>query len=174
MKLIDKVISGGQTGVDQAALVAAKRCGIPTGGTAPLGFMTEEGPRRSVLLGFGLVECGSSEYPARTLCNVRDSDATLLIAPARMGRGSSLTYDMCIRERKHVRRFRCEYLFMRVSSMQPDVRLLIEWLYEQAERCGRPLVLNIAGPRESTRIGVTDECEAFLRDLFRDISRRWK
>jgi len=173
MKLIDKVISGGQTGVDQAALVAAKRCGIPTGGTAPLGFMTEEGPRRSVLLGFGLVECGSSGYPARTLCNIKDADATLLITPMMMGRGSRLTYSLCIQERKPVRVFYCENLFMRVTSMQPDVRDLIDWLILRQNKLFHPLILNVAGTRESTRIGVTDECEAFLRDLFRHIRRTW-
>ena len=42
--MIGKIISGGQTGVDQAALRAAKACGIPTGGWAPKGWRTEDGP----------------------------------------------------------------------------------------------------------------------------------
>ena len=43
--MIDRVISGGQTGADQAGWRAAKASGIPTGGWMPKGFLTEDGPR---------------------------------------------------------------------------------------------------------------------------------
>src|SRR5689334_14024553 len=74
--MLDKVISGGQTGADQAALRAARAAGIPTGGWVPLGWLTEDGPAPR-LADFGLVEMPTSDYRARTEQNVRDSDATL-------------------------------------------------------------------------------------------------
>ena len=43
--MLQRVISGGQTGVDQAALRAAKAAGLETGGWMPLGWLTEECPR---------------------------------------------------------------------------------------------------------------------------------
>jgi len=71
-----KVISGGQTGVDQIGLMAATEMGIETGGTAPKGFKTETGSDES-LADFGLSESSSSGYPARTEDNVRNSDGTV-------------------------------------------------------------------------------------------------
>jgi hypothetical protein len=58
--MIQRVISGGQTGVDQAALRAAKACGIPTGGWCPLGFLTEAGPMPA-LADFGLAEMPTAD-----------------------------------------------------------------------------------------------------------------
>lgn len=75
--MIQKVISGGQTGVDQLGLQAAKALGIPTGGTAPLGFWTEAGAEPELGKEFGLVE-GPAGYTNRTLKNVLDSDGTIL------------------------------------------------------------------------------------------------
>jgi hypothetical protein len=43
--MLDRIISGGQTGADQAGWRAARACGVPTGGFMPLGFLTEGGPR---------------------------------------------------------------------------------------------------------------------------------
>lgn len=67
-----KVISGGQTGVDQAALRAARAAGLPTGGWACKGWVTEAGPA-PWLADFGLVECPWPGYPARTRWNVGDA-----------------------------------------------------------------------------------------------------
>jgi hypothetical protein len=38
--MIERVISGGQTGADQAGWRAARAAGIPTGGFMPKGFLT--------------------------------------------------------------------------------------------------------------------------------------
>ena len=69
--------SGGQTGADQGALCAGHLLDIPTGGWAPLGWRTDDGPEPG-LAAFGLVEAGSADYPTRTHLNVRDSDGTLI------------------------------------------------------------------------------------------------
>src|SRR5262245_35594312 len=85
-----KIISGGQTGADQGALLAARDLGLPTGGTAPQGWMTETGPQELLLKSFGLIECERRGYPARTRKNVLDADGTLIVGPYRTG-GSALT-----------------------------------------------------------------------------------
>lgn len=71
-----QVISGGQTGADRAGLECARDLGLETGGTAPKGYRTENGPDVS-LRDFGLVESHSASYPDRTRANVRNSDATI-------------------------------------------------------------------------------------------------
>jgi hypothetical protein len=74
--MIDKIISGGQTGADRAGLEAARALGIATGGFAPRGFLTEAGPDSS-LATFGLVETSSAGYRSRTRLNARHSDGTV-------------------------------------------------------------------------------------------------
>jgi hypothetical protein len=74
--MLDRVISGGQTGADQAGLRAARAAGIPTGGWAPLGWETEDGPS-PWLADFGLIECREPGYPARTRANVLEASATI-------------------------------------------------------------------------------------------------
>lgn len=90
--MIGKIISGGQTGVDQAALRAAKACGIPTGGWAPKGFRTEAGPA-PWLADFGLREHASADYPVRTRANCRDAGLTLILITreSELARGTALT-----------------------------------------------------------------------------------
>jgi Circularly permutated YpsA SLOG family len=63
-----KIVSGGQTGADQAGLRAARAAGIETGGWAPKGWDTEDGPA-PWLEDFGLIECPVTGYPARTEAN---------------------------------------------------------------------------------------------------------
>ena len=72
-----KVISGGQTGAEQGGLRAAKRLGLPTGGFAPKGWRTENGPAAWLGTEYGLQEHESSEYAPRTQANVLASDATV-------------------------------------------------------------------------------------------------
>jgi hypothetical protein len=75
MKL-KKIISGGQTGADREGLEQARKLGLETGGTAPLGWKTDEGPAPE-LADFGLVESSSSDYKPRTRANAKNSDCTL-------------------------------------------------------------------------------------------------
>src|SRR5262249_3920699 len=81
-----KVISGDQTGADMGALIAARELGLETGGFAPKGWQTENGPQEHILRGFGLIECEEPGYPARTRRNVAGSDATLLVGDYHRGK----------------------------------------------------------------------------------------
>src|SRR4051812_2998205 len=94
------VLSGGQAGVDQAALRAARAAGIPTGGWAARGWATEAGPA-PWLAAWGLKEAARPGYPARTGLNVRQSDATLLFDGG--GPGSALTVRECLRHARPLR-----------------------------------------------------------------------
>ena len=74
-----KVISGGQTGADQAGLIVAQRFGIPTGGWMPRGWKTATGANPQLAEAFGLRE-HTGDYADRTAANVRDSDGTIRFA----------------------------------------------------------------------------------------------
>ena len=75
--MVTKIISGGQSGADMAALLAGSNLGIETGGYAPQKYMTEYGSNYD-LKKYGLVETKSSSYPYRTRLNVDNSDGTLV------------------------------------------------------------------------------------------------
>jgi hypothetical protein len=75
--MLIKVISGGQTGIDRMSLEAARELGVPTGGSAPKDFLTEDGADPS-LQDLGLVALTKKEYKARTLKNVIDGDGTVI------------------------------------------------------------------------------------------------
>src|SRR6266851_4977853 len=85
-----KIISGGQTGVDRAALDVALELGIPCGGWCPKGRRAEDGriPKR-----YPLVETPTPAYPVRTEWNVRDSDGTLVLARGQASGGTALTIE---------------------------------------------------------------------------------
>src|SRR5436305_1193025 len=82
------IFSGGQTGVDRAALDVALELGIPCSGWCPRGRRAEDGtiPPR-----YPLQETRSLAYPVRTRWNVRDSDGTLILTRGRPDRGTALT-----------------------------------------------------------------------------------
>src|SRR4051812_31809938 len=75
--MLERIISGGQTGADQAGWRAARAYGIPTGGAMPKGFLTEDGPRPDFAGLYRAVELPSTSPFARTKFNVLDADGTL-------------------------------------------------------------------------------------------------
>lgn len=94
-----KVISGGQTGVDQIALEVAMDLGLETGGWMPKGFLTEDGHRPEMRELYGMEESNSSDYPTRTELNVCEGDITIILNRA-MGPGSRLTQRLCRKHKK--------------------------------------------------------------------------
>jgi Circularly permutated YpsA SLOG family len=92
---MDKIISGGQTGVDRAALDWARHFNIPHGGWCPAGRRAEDGV---IPADYNLVEMLTATYPERTEMNIRSADATLIIAPSILPtRGTSLTRKLCLK-----------------------------------------------------------------------------
>jgi hypothetical protein len=144
---IEKVISGGQSGADQGGLEAARRAGIPTGGFAPEGFLTEDGPQPELAARYGLEEC-SGGYDDRTVRNVRAGDATVLFARKPGSDGTRLTLDTLARLRKpHI--------------INPTAAKLRDFLADHDVR-----VLNVAGNRESVAPGLAAEVEHLLYEAF--------
>jgi hypothetical protein len=146
---VHKIISGGQTGVDRAALDVALSLGIDHGGWCPHGRRAEDGviaPR------YRLTETESSDYAVRTKRNVEDSDATLILARGTLTSGTELTCKTALRCEKP-----CAVVDLDGS---PDAESVREWLRGNAAR-----VLNVAGPRESTSPGVYEAACEFLREL---------
>ncbi len=89
-----RIISGGQTGADQAALDAAIALDIPHGGWLPKGRKTEQGP---LPLRYDLRESGSSRYRDRTEKNILAADGTLIFSFGPLTGGSALTEALAIR-----------------------------------------------------------------------------
>jgi hypothetical protein len=145
--MLEKVISGGQTGVDQAALDAAGRAGVPCGGWCPKDRWSEAGP---IDARYPLVETPSADPALRTEWNVRDSDATLIIARGRLTGGTALT-----RRLADARRKPCLVVDPRDESAPQAIR---QWLTEHEIR-----ILNVAGPRESDHPGIHAQALELLR-----------
>jgi hypothetical protein len=96
--MLQKIISGGQTGADRAALDFAIEYNIPHGGWCPRGRKAEDGPLTAKYL---LAETPSSSYPQRTEWNVRDSDGSVIFSIASvLTGGSKKTIDFAIKHKK--------------------------------------------------------------------------
>lgn len=141
------VISGGQTGVDRAALDAAIFCGVSHGGWCPRGRLAEDGP---IPRHYQLRETRSAKYFIRTRKNVVDSDATLILCRGPLSGGTELTARLA---QQHGR----PLLVVDVVGGQPDVDHVRRWL--ATHRVG---VLNVAGPRASTHAGIGQQAYDFL------------
>lgn len=159
---VDKVISGGQTGVDQAALRAAVRLGIPTGGFAPRGYVTLEGPKPNLLRGYGLVALPGG-YAQRTEQNVRGSDGTLRIASNFRSAGEKLTKLMTMEHKKPRFDVLIDSDWLHNEEMKAvAARAIRAWFRQFKVR-----VLNVAGNSEQTSPGIGAIAEAFLFDVLR-------
>jgi predicted Rossmann-fold nucleotide-binding protein len=156
MRLV-QVISGGQTGVDQAAWRAAQRAGLETGGSMPLGFLTEEGPRPEFGQRFQARALASEDPDERTRENVARSDATLVLVGFAADRGTNVTLMACqaLGKPHHFATIPVE------GDESTMVRELLAWLEFELV-----VVLNVAGPRESSEPGIGTRAEAFLGQVF--------
>jgi putative molybdenum carrier protein len=162
-----KIISGGQTGVDQAALRAAQKCGLICGGWCPPGRECESG---MIPAEFPLQETPSDrstdapEIPRsqRTVWNVRDSDATLILPPQSLGEqdpGPNLTKQCAVRYGRPL--LVCDPWD---RSAQAKVE---QWLQ------AHPIeILNVAGPSEETITGIGDRVYELLALLFSECSNK--
>ena len=131
---LEQVISGGQTGVDRAALDAALELGLACGGWCPKGRLAEDG---TIPAKYPLQESPTANYAERTALNVKDSDGTLILAHGPLRGGTALTKTFAERYRRP-----CLIVDLRDAVLQQ----VSEWLRENSIR-----VLNVAGPRESSQ-----------------------
>lgn len=144
-----KVISGGQTGVDRAALDAALRLGYACGGWVPKGRRAEDGPIDQM---YPLSETKSSDYAVRTRQNVEDSDATLILTRGEPTDGTRDTLDLAQELGK-------PYHIVDLNRTKSPLAAL-RWLESK-----KPETLNVAGPRESTAPGIYADAEPFIAHL---------
>lgn len=157
-----KIVSGGQTGVDQGALEAAKELGLEFGGWAPHGWMAENGtiPEefRAAMREHPDMGSKANNYRERTKANVRDSEATLILTDALpVEGGTKLTRDVAVRLRRPH-----QVVAMGEPGAKEEAR---KWLlqFEGLET----MVLNVAGPRESKAPGIQARTKAFVLSLLK-------
>ncbi len=162
-----RVISGGQTGVDQAALRAAKDCGLEIGGWCPPGRVCEAGviPEE-----FPLRETEQERSPdapdvprsRRTEWNVRDSDATLVIGyrdrSARAANDPGTEWAIRCAARYGRPLLVCDF------DDQDAARKIEQWLAANGIK-----VLSVGGPSESSALGIGEKAYALLKGVFESL-----
>ena len=138
-----KIISGGQTGVDRAALDVALENGIECGGWCPAGRLDELGriPDR-----YPLKELEHGSFAARTLHNVKDSDGTVIIYFETLRGGSSQTVQFCIEEQKPH-----QIIDAAKMSTEDAAKVVVDLVRKR-----KIDILNVAGPRQSEWPGGYD------------------
>lgn len=154
--MIRKVITGGQSGVDQGGWRAARAAGLETGGLMPPGFWTEDGFRPDLASGFGAEEMENwqstpraEQLRERTRSNVRSAGLVLWYGP-----GRSPGYHAT---RKAAREHGVP---MKGCGSGPGIMARL------IRGAGPPAALMIAGPRESRCPGIGRAAEDYFRELF--------
>ena len=144
-----KIVSGGQTGVDRAALDVALERGYACGGWCPEGRRALDGV---IPLKYPLKETNSTQYEQRTRLNVQDSDATLILNFGKLGGGTLYTAEMAKQHHKP--------LLIVALDESTDPRQVADWIREHHIQ-----VLNVAGPREDGQGRIYSMATAFLRQV---------
>jgi predicted Rossmann fold nucleotide-binding protein DprA/Smf involved in DNA uptake len=151
-----KIVSGGQTGVDRAALDAAMSLGLPCGGWCPRGRRSEDG---RIPEAYPLVETSTSRYPERTERNVHEADGTLVLCWGRPRGGTALTVALARRHRRPV-------LVLDLSG-EPALEAVAAWIREHAIE-----VLNVAGPRAGEVPDIYQRARRYLEDALSGLTDR--
>src|SRR5262249_54242221 len=139
--MFTRIISGGQTGVDRAALDVALELGINCGGWCPRGRRAGGGPIPET---YPLGETPWDGYPQRTEWNVRDSDGTLILTQGESDRGTALTVQLAEQKKK-------PFLVIDLESNW-DIAAVRAWGERHQIR-----TLNVAGPRASSAPGIDEK-----------------
>jgi hypothetical protein len=156
--MLNKIISGGQTGADQAGWRAAKAFAIQTGGWMAHGFLTENGPCPAFSESFGAMESQAYSEPSQPASNVQDSDATIWFGLTTTP-GAYATVDACLRLGKPC------------MPLDPDASFdpshVAAWITENQIQ-----TLNVAGSGESEEPGIGDRVERFLSLVLQQLGHR--
>lgn len=145
---LEKIVSGGQTGVDRAALDVALALGMNCGGWCPHGRQAEDG---TIAPMYPLQETPLGDYAQRTEWNVRDSDGTLILTRGQPVGGTALTLAFTTQGNKPC---------LVIDLLERCTQSVYEWLQHHGIK-----VLNIAGPRESQQPGIYAEAVIFLEQV---------
>jgi hypothetical protein len=144
--IIQKIVSGGQTGVDRAALDVAMELGIPCGGWCPKGRLAMDGVIPSW---YPLQETQSADYAERTRLNVLDSDGTLILNVGKLTGGTAYTVDVASQNAK-------PFIVVQIDA-SPDPGAVIDWITQHDIHA-----LNVVGPRETEQAGIHTLASDFL------------
>ena len=151
---VAKIISGGQTGVDRAALDAGMESGLVVGGWCPKGRKAEDG---IIDEKYPLVETEEEDYSVRTEKNVLDSDGTLILNWGELCGGTKYTAQCAARHKKPL-------LIVDMDCAFNPLKV-VEWIHLH-----RVAIINVAGPRESKKPEAYDRTLEFLQSLFSRMS----
>jgi hypothetical protein len=158
--MLEKVISGGQTGVDQVAIMVASEYGLKTGGIMPEGWRTEGGPNPEFGQKYGLREGTSPEYPIRTEANVRNSDGTLRIALKLNSKGMRSTMNAIVKHRR-------PYFDVDLKIYEKDAEFLEkvkDWM-----NANNIKTLNMAGDEETKDNNIATSARLFIDKLMKKL-----
>ena len=154
--MLKRVISGGQTGADEAGLDAAEKAGIERGGYIPKGFLTENGPNPDLGRRHNLVETNTSSYVPRTHANAKWGDGTIRFATDFTTRGEICTLEGIKKAKK-------PWIDVDMNNPRPVEEVVI-WLKENKIE-----TLNVAGNRESSAPGLYNFVLEYLRKVFKSL-----
>ncbi|MGD8211735.1 MAG: putative molybdenum carrier protein [Desulfobacterales bacterium] len=151
--MIKRIVSGGQTGVDRAALDVAIKLGIAHGGWIPRGRLTENGPLPKK---YHLKETSSSRYAVRTEKNVVDTDGTLILSHGELTGGTEYTRKMAIRHGRP---------WLHIDLVQTAAfhaaTAINHWIQEK-----RIEILNVAGARTSEDPAIYSDTLKILESVY--------
>jgi len=151
--MIQKIISGGQTGADIAGVDAAITSNIPYGGWLPKNRRTENGALSEEYTDFQVMTWGG--YPKRTEQNVIDSDGTVFFTYGKLSGGSSLTKMFAV---KHKR----PWLHVNLNTTSDPVDLIINWLIKWEIE-----ILNIAGKTASKSPAIYNRVKNIIEQILK-------
>jgi len=149
--MIQKIISGGQTGADIAGIDAAIGCNVPYGGWLPKGRKTVNGPLSERYTDFQVMTWGG--YPQRTEQNVIESDGTVIFTYGKLAGGLFLTKRFAVNHNR-------PWLHIDLDAMREPVTKIIDWIIEWDIK-----ILNIAGKSGSKAPEIHDQVKGIIRQV---------
>ena len=153
MRILEQIVSGGQSGADRAALDVAIKFNIPHGGWITKGRRTETGPLPDK---YRLKEMDTSDYPSRTRQNILDSNGTVIISRGPLTGGSKLTRTFA----KVVGKPNCHINLLNHDILEAAL-VLQSFILENSIR-----ILNVAGPRASHDLTIYHDVKSILEAVF--------
>lgn len=152
--IVEKIISGGQSGADLSGLDVGLYLNLKTGGTMPKGYRTENGNKPEYAEKYGVVEDYNTSYVPRTELNVLNSDATLIFG--KNSGGSKLTRSFC---KQHHKPSYHHYWDANTPVTLYSIEAFRKFIIDNNVK-----VLNVAGNREEKNKGIYNACRDFLID----------